>query len=959
MELQRIRNRIQEILTHWVGLINAETNYGQNDKKVTSEPVLAQLLGVVFDLPQLKTLNADSGFNYPGIDLGDATARVAIQVTATSKPNKIIHTIEEFLKHGQYQQFDRLVVYILTEKQSSYSGKKLEAAVQALNQHIPFDLKRDVWDWRAVHNRVAGFTAEQAQRVLDILEANITGQPTTRAIPVRTLPEQYIPRQGKFAEVKARLLEAARTSGKVGITGSVALRGAGGYGKTTLAEAVLADEEVAKAFPDGIWEVVLGENASEASTVGWLNELIKQQTRHNPGFDKIASARDALRKAVVDKRLLLFVDDAWHKEWLQPFCELGCPVLVTTRDARVLPKNALEVEVDHMTPEEAQELLGHGVGEGEWSQPENTARAELANALGQWALLLSLVNISLKDYVRGGQTRLEAIHKIQERLRRKGITHFDGRNAQREAAVALTMEAGLEHLGPELQAFGLDSGHYQQLAIFPPDQPIPLGVLERLWGTDAYDTAEVCSILHKRSLLSQYRNQTILLHDVTRLYLKEKHKAALSQWHQQFLDHFKPPTGHWADLPHSETYVWQWLAHHLQGANQKDQLQAVLADFDFLQNKLGALKSVWSLVEDFEQLEGVEASMLRRAIQMSTDVLHNHPKQLAPQLIGRLSGQEFLQFSSLIHAAKAALETVGISPFLQRPFLKSPIEQKPSQKISDVQISAIASLPDEKFVIASDDRTLRVLNPLDERLSLFAKNLNPILALCALPDGRVVSGSEDCILRIWDIQSGTSQELRGHVGPITSLATLPDGRVISGSRDNTLRVWNLHSGKSQVMHGHRHWINAISALPDGQVVSGSSDCDVRIWDLEKGQSQVLQGHTSSVTALMGFFDNQVISGSYDSTLRFWEPKTMSNQSLKYLGNSVKCIAPLSNEHVIIGWRNNSFEVFDLQNMSTCSWVKLDTLLTCMAVGSVKDKTVLGIGTRDGQVILLQSSFKKN
>jgi tetratricopeptide (TPR) repeat protein len=180
MILQEIQNKIQVLLTQWIGEIKSETNFGQNDKKTISEIVLAELLREIYGYEHLKTLNANAGFNFPGIDLGDEQARMAIQVTATPSSEKILHTLEQFLKFEQYKNFDRLIVYILTEKQQGYSNKNLLAKVdelsqkrQALNleQEI-FDLKRDVWDSSDLQNSIAAMEVAQATRVLKILESN-------------------------------------------------------------------------------------------------------------------------------------------------------------------------------------------------------------------------------------------------------------------------------------------------------------------------------------------------------------------------------------------------------------------------------------------------------------------------------------------------------------------------------------------------------------------------------------------------------------------------------------------------------------------------------------------------------------------------------------------------------------------------------------------------------------------
>jgi hypothetical protein len=69
-------------------------------------------------------------------------------------------------------------------------------------------------------------------------------------------PKDLVARPAEFDALKAQLLSSG-TKGMVAIT--AALRGAGGYGKTTLACALAHDEDIRRAHPDGVLWVELGE----------------------------------------------------------------------------------------------------------------------------------------------------------------------------------------------------------------------------------------------------------------------------------------------------------------------------------------------------------------------------------------------------------------------------------------------------------------------------------------------------------------------------------------------------------------------------------------------------------------------------------------------------------------------------------------------------------------------------
>ncbi len=75
-----------------------------------------------------------------------------------------------------------------------------------------------------------------------------------------SLPADFVQRPEEF-EALVRLLLAQNRESPVAIT--AALRGAGGYGKTTLAAAVCHDQRVRNTFKDGILWATLGESASQ------------------------------------------------------------------------------------------------------------------------------------------------------------------------------------------------------------------------------------------------------------------------------------------------------------------------------------------------------------------------------------------------------------------------------------------------------------------------------------------------------------------------------------------------------------------------------------------------------------------------------------------------------------------------------------------------------------------------
>lgn len=138
-----------------------------------SEVILLPLLSRCFGYANLENLNSAEYFNYPGVDLGDTTARVAVQVTSTSASKKVKETLAQFVDKELYKQYDRLIIFILTEKpRRPYSGKGYNQIIQ---DRFQFDKSRDIIDPSDLLKIIRFYQIDQAQEILQILEANIIG----------------------------------------------------------------------------------------------------------------------------------------------------------------------------------------------------------------------------------------------------------------------------------------------------------------------------------------------------------------------------------------------------------------------------------------------------------------------------------------------------------------------------------------------------------------------------------------------------------------------------------------------------------------------------------------------------------------------------------------------------------------------------------------------------------------
>jgi hypothetical protein len=339
--------------------------------------------------------------------------------------------------------------------------------------------------------------------------------PQVRRVPMmaEAPPAGFVPRPAEFDRLKAALLDPA-SKDAVAIT--AALRGAGGYGKTTLARALCADPDIQDAYDDGVLWVTLGEDPGDL--LGRVEDLVAIVSGNRPGFASLEAACVRFEELLAERRMLIVIDDVWHAADARPFLRGGphCARLLTTRNSETIPGGVVEQALDHMREEEAVALLRAGLPPGE----DNTMRA-LATRLGEWPLLLKLANGALIDrVVRAKAPLADALAHVGRVLDKRGLTAFDPHDSKdRHEAVGKTLTVSLDRLSEPEQA------RFRELAVFPEDVEVPITTVELLWrvtgGLDDIDTDELLQRLLGLSLLLgvDLERRRIQLHDVIRTWL--------------------------------------------------------------------------------------------------------------------------------------------------------------------------------------------------------------------------------------------------------------------------------------------------------------------------------------------------------------------------------------------------------------------------------------------------------
>ena len=641
-------------------------------------------------------------------------------------------------------QEHRKTLLVRAAKQAGNTSLKLnhqikdhDTAIDLTIQAISGQLNQTVWEKEM-----------QSLLISDTLRPERTSKiAVAPPFMVEGLPVDFIPRPGEMEPLVARLLNE-QPEGPTAIT--TALRGAGGYGKTTLAKAICHDKRIRRIFSDGILWVTLGERPN---VVGGVVKIYAQLTDQRPAFIDWEDAANSLAEALAEKRCLLVVDDVWHQSHLRPFLRGGpnCTRLVTTRDSSTLPLNSEQINVDAMRQHEAVALLGAGLEvilslplpegkEPNTSLPLGRIEGELialTTRLGEWPLLLKLANGVLRNRLQRGQTLSEAFDYLDRALDKKGLTAFDARQSEdRSQVVARTLGVSFELLDEEEYA------RYQELALFPEDVDVPVALLEKLWAAtgdlDEIDAEALCDRLAQLSLLADLNltTHTLRLHDVIRTYLIDQYDADnLQSLHSFFLDLHQPtepspllpnPTSiiqdtkslTWADLSPTDAYLWTHLLYHLLAAGRGEELVETVKELRYLVLKTH-LFNPYSAELDL---------MAATAYDSNDDSLN------------RLS-RNFIQNSHIFNRCESIPDlVVAVHSRLQHIEAIQIEVQQLAQLRPATRIEATYPLPDL---------------PHPALVRTLSGHSDKVMDCTISKDGqKIVSASEDGTLKIWDMEGG-------------------------------------------------------------------------------------------------------------------------------------------------------------------------------------------------------------
>lgn len=167
MTRQELLQRSTSLLGRFAHEVKVANAMGLFDINTVAEDFLIPIFAIVFKCPGLCNQNRIQ-MNFPAVDLGCKTSRTSIQITSDSSSSKVCETLEKFESHNLGKDFNRLYVYVITERQKSYTSQKLTEAADSLS--IDFDTSRDILDLQDLAKMLGELTNEQLEFINTHLE---------------------------------------------------------------------------------------------------------------------------------------------------------------------------------------------------------------------------------------------------------------------------------------------------------------------------------------------------------------------------------------------------------------------------------------------------------------------------------------------------------------------------------------------------------------------------------------------------------------------------------------------------------------------------------------------------------------------------------------------------------------------------------------------------------------------
>jgi WD40 repeat protein len=506
--------------------------------------------------------------------------------------------------------------YVYQEWQFALQGDKVVTPILRLGDYedVPDELKLlHIEDFR--EDARFPFHLDNLARQLSELPP-----PLGKLIAVPSLPAHYLARAERLHALRDALrADLDRPVVIGGASARVGVHGMGGIGKSVLAAALARDRKIREAFPDGLIWIGLGS----LPDVPALQRRLHKDLGGDGAFATAHEGKEALKKLLADKAVLLILDDAWRRADVDDFDVFGprCRGLITTRDTGLLTSlGGVHHVVELLTDNEAYSLLAQEAGLPREELP--TEAEPIVRECGRLPLALALCG----GLVRRGLPWSSVLEQLQQaRIERIADRHAVEPHHQ---SVWHAIHVSVQFLAADERA------RFLELAVFPPDETAPEAAISTLWahtgGLDDWQAQELLVRLGELSLVQlvtrasdsgQLPRRQVALHDLIYDYVRRAGSDTKALQDQLLAAYGAKCKNGWPSGP-NDGYFFTHLCRHLIAADRLAELAGLLHDLRWLETKTEA-GLVFDLANDYREAVATlpEENGQRRLLRLLEEAL--------------------------------------------------------------------------------------------------------------------------------------------------------------------------------------------------------------------------------------------------------------------------------------------------------------------------------------------------
>ena len=306
-----------------------------------------------------------------------------------------------------------------------------------------------------------------------------------------------------------------------------------GVGKTTIAAALVQEQEILSSFEKIVW-VSVGQDPD----IRELQDSIHHQLTKKHFPDSVSSDADAvtaIRDAAKNTNVLLVLDDVWdpqHEKSLNVIDNHNASRMLITTRIRGLVARSAEVELGVLPQEEAFKLLLSSAEVEEEDVPEGSDEhriaVEMCELCGRLPLTISISGGMVSEYGQGFTEDIIDVMKEGDALEdEEGLT-------LEERVISSSVKMLIKGAKNKV----LVEKVFKFFAVFPEDVPVPAAFLNKMSPLLTDDKSEKKARLAVGSSLStllkynlikgslsigKAQGQGVFMHDIVRDYVINQH----------------------------------------------------------------------------------------------------------------------------------------------------------------------------------------------------------------------------------------------------------------------------------------------------------------------------------------------------------------------------------------------------------------------------------------------------